>query len=145
MYGGQGAWRRQACNRVSIMHGEGDTRRYYEDGVTKSQCPMLDGVITASIEGRKPGVEGVGDDGNCACGGIRPVLAVIGVSSPGVLLPWLGTASDARVGAGRGDESGRAALSARRASCDTTNDGIGLGGTPCRMLDCSVPGDAGAE
>lgn len=69
---------------------------YYELlAVTKSQSPMLDGCgLKVSVEGRNPGVVGVGDDGSCACGGPRDVLAVIGVSRLGVCVPSDGGASE---------------------------------------------------
>lgn len=117
----------------------------YELDVLKSQFPILDvRVLTPSVEGRKPGVEGVGDDGSCACGGSRCVLAVIGVSSPDVLAVCMDSAGSG-LACGDGNDSPRTALSARTGSGENMNDGMGLGKTPCKMLDCNVPGVAGVE
>ena len=106
----------------------------YERGVTNSQLPMPDELVlsTSSIDGREnPGVigEAPGDDGSCACGGSRVVLAVSGVSSPEDGLRLRGGARFSGCVLSGVTGEFRALLGSR----ERVHEGSGPGDNPCRM------------
>ena len=118
----------------------------YERGVTNSQLPMPDDRVlsTSSIDGRgNPGVIGdaPGDEGSCACGGSRVVLAVSGVSSPDDGLRLRGGAKFSGCVLSGVTGEFRTLLGSR----ETVHDGNGSADDPCRILDRLAPGDPGVE